>query len=243
MTTAHHFLFKHPLFTDKSTAKGVPFKKSIYFLWYEHLRRNTDYKHYCQTKKGTKQIAMLYEDFGDIHAQRFKAWWRSNGAELFSEPNKDITRVETLTKGDEVSESAYVLTLAIPIKKQQEWVERQISKQISQQKKKLGLTGRGTPPSDANYKIAMKNPNIKALIKGLEVWDAHQSNPKLSYVELAKKFGFFREGLKDKTRNDAVLRQRVYRSLLATQQIIDNTGKGIFPVHSTRSKPKRSARG
>ena len=46
---------------------------------FEWVRRNEEYKAYCEKEKETKAIAELYEDLGDIHTVGFKSWWRKTG--------------------------------------------------------------------------------------------------------------------------------------------------------------------
>src|ERR1700676_4105430 len=82
-----HFLFKHPLFRKPHTALGIEWRKSVYYLWWEFLRRHEGYRKTCE-QGGNGQYARLYADFGDIHASDFKGWWRTGdrGASLFAEP-------------------------------------------------------------------------------------------------------------------------------------------------------------
>ena len=123
---ALHFIYKHPLFGKrKETQSGVWFERSVYFLWFEYLRRNEKYKAYCEKKKGTKTIAKLYEDFGDIHSVEFKSWWKETGRYLFCE-QVDLERVEEISSTKEYREyqADDVLTLAIPINKNVAWLKQ-----------------------------------------------------------------------------------------------------------------------
>jgi hypothetical protein len=80
-------MFKHPLFRAKKTASGVSWENSIYYLWWEFLRRHDGYKHTCKNG-GKGKYAKLYEDFADVHGGSFKDWWTkaARGVRLFAEP-------------------------------------------------------------------------------------------------------------------------------------------------------------
>ena len=91
------------------------YENSVYYLWFEFLLRNEAYKRYCETKKGTKQIANLYKDFGNIHNTTFKEFWNSK-SDLFCEQN-DLERVEEITTAKQLSNSKtkYLLNISMPI--------------------------------------------------------------------------------------------------------------------------------
>ena len=236
-----HFLYKHPLFTKAKSGSGVKYQNCVYYLWFEYLLLNEEYKQYCETKKGTKAVAKLYEDFGDIHNTTFQKWWRTTGQELFCE-RLDLERVEEITKNTQ-SNSEYVLNLAIPLNKQVAWIEKQISKKVKDRRKELGVVGRGAGISTAKYPIHTTNPDIKALQKGLEIW--RESQRGLSAVQVANKLRKYFPAKDLPFENDRSNRQMVWRLKKATQQIIDNTAKvqlnrrgeralGVFPKHKAR---------
>ena len=77
----------------KGRLKGVGTTQSIYYLWFEYLKRSEKYKKACANNgKGMKKI---YNDFGDIFQYKTDAmgytdvndfyfkWWEKRGAELF----------------------------------------------------------------------------------------------------------------------------------------------------------------
>ena len=82
-----HFVHKHPLFTSKKSTQGLPWNESVYYMWWEFLRRHEGYMRTCENG-GTGRYSSLYEDFGDVHSADFKTWWSKNdrGARLFAEP-------------------------------------------------------------------------------------------------------------------------------------------------------------
>jgi hypothetical protein len=84
--TARHFPYQHPTFGTKSNpAESSRITRSIYYWWWEFLRRHEGYKQTCEGR-GEGQYATLFTDFGDVHAADFREWWNRYGAELFAEP-------------------------------------------------------------------------------------------------------------------------------------------------------------
>ena len=65
----------------------MPWDNSIYYLWWEFLRRHDGYKKTCENG-GDGKYAELYADFGNVHEATFKEWWTKDGrgARLFAEP-------------------------------------------------------------------------------------------------------------------------------------------------------------
>jgi len=244
---ALHFIYKHPLFGKRTkTQSGIRFDRSVYYLWFAYLRRNEKYKAYCETKKGTKTIAKLYNDFGDIYSVEFKMWWRETGRWLFCEQG-DLERVEEITSTKEFKEydSNNVLTLAIPINKNVGWLKQQISNKISLKREEYGAGSRETA-STSIYPLHT-TPDIPSLIKALRVWDEYTEGNKQrklkgertrSLVEVA--IALDREN-EEKEEYDDIggigdesKRQLVWRLNKTATLLIENVGKGNFPQHNVR---------
>ena len=69
----------------KKRVRGVPYSQSIYFLWFEYLKRSEKYKRACAAKgRGMKK---LYADFDNVFeyegAAGFWKWWSERGHILF----------------------------------------------------------------------------------------------------------------------------------------------------------------
>jgi hypothetical protein len=244
---ALHFIYKHPLFGKRTkTQSGIRFDRSVYYLWFAYLRRNEKYKAYCETKKGTKTIAKLYKDFGDIYSVEFKMWWRETGRWLFCEQG-DLERVEEITSTKEFRkyDSDNVLTLAIPINKNVGWLKQQISNKISLKREEYGAGSRETA-STSIYPLHT-TPDIPSLIKALRVWDEYTEGNKQrklkgertrSLVEVA--IALDREN-EEKEEYDDIggigdesKRQLVWRLNKTATLLIENVGKGNFPQHNVR---------
>ena len=65
----------------KTSVKGVPTTDSIYYLWFEYLKRSEKYKTACANNG--KGMSKLYKDFGNVFeyegVEGFWRWWRERG--------------------------------------------------------------------------------------------------------------------------------------------------------------------
>ena len=127
-----HFTFKHPLFKRQKSASGEWWEHSVYYLWWEFLRRHEGYKKTCEID-GKGKYAKLYDDFGNVHGVTFKEWWTKGGrgARLFSEPPlSNSVMVVHPTDIDALSESwksGAVLVVAIPLALRKRFIIRKFS--------------------------------------------------------------------------------------------------------------------
>jgi hypothetical protein len=95
-----HFLAKHPTFGTKHNRKSLSYQqRSPYYWWWACLRRNDDYLKCCE-RKGKTKLSALYEDFGDVRDDNFKAWWDENGVALFGEKPSNIKLRELNDKNE-----------------------------------------------------------------------------------------------------------------------------------------------
>jgi len=244
---ALHFIYKHPLFGKRTkTQSGIRFDRSVYYLWFAYLRRNEKYKAYCETKKGTKTIARLYNDFGDIYSVEFKMWWRETGRYLFCETT-DLERVEEITSKQEYEEyqAEDVLTLAIPINKNVAWLRQQISNKISLKREEYGAGSRQTA-STSIYPLHT-TPDIPSLIKALRVWDEYTDGNQQRKLKGERKRSLLEVAiaLDKRSRQQRELddiegdweisaKQMMFRLNKTAKQLIENVGKGNFPQHNAR---------
>jgi len=219
---------------------GVWWEDSVYYLWFEYLRRNERYKTYCETKKGTKGIKKLYEDFGDIHSTDFKQWWRKTGSVLFCE-QVDLERVEEITNTNDYQryQANEVLMVAIPTHKELGWLKQQVDDKIRKHRTRTG-TSKQQVGSTAIYPLHT-TPDPQALKMALRVWDEYtagnkervaQGQRKRSQMEIANL-------LYKRKRHEAgdweeSAKQMVFRYNKTATHIIENVGKGIFPKHNAR---------
>ena len=239
-----HFTSPHPLFLKTKTPSGVHWKKSIYYLWWEYLRRNEDYKKACkQQSKG--KYARLYRDFGDVHATDFKTWWtkEGRGVKLFAEPavpmtvdTLSIVELKVLAAGWDPN-SLLVITIPLNLPK------RHISKRVAAMLKKYHPRKRGQQmlkESKARYRITHKF-NFNALKTALELYDYKLANPTAKLWEIAQKYNMGKtltaaelalpRGSKDSEvgYKKNAMSVAVSQKLKKAKSIIKNVGLGKFP--------------
>lgn len=233
-----HFMFKHPLFRKAETGSGVRWDESVYYLWWEFLRRHEGYKRTC-ADTGAGKHAKLYADFGDVHATDFRAWWTKGdrGARLFAEPAMPMS-VEAVNLSDlerlrDHWSDESLLVIAVPLMLRKRFIERRISELLrARHTRKRGQ--RQYRESRALYPIATQfNPhNLRTVLK---VYDLHTAQPSLKLWEIAQAVKFTTtlddderargEGVNKK----AVMSVAVSRKLRQAREIIENVGKGRFP--------------
>ena len=237
-----HFIYKHPIKSQNKKLKGVFYKESVYYFWFEFLKRNEEYKAYCETKEGTEEIAKLYTDFGNVHNYEFMNWFNEIGADLFRE-KADSERVEEITSSEMLNtESEYVLNLQIPLNKRTKWLQQQIEKKLKVARKKFDKRKKDTDANEstAKYSLCTKRASVKELERYLVVYDYVQENPKAKSAEIAyvlNKRLMKKGGIKNRLENSKTWeaqRQMIYRMKKTAKQIVANTAKGKFPLHSVR---------
>ena len=91
-------------------------EESIYFMWFEYLKRSKKYETACQNNGvGMEQ---LFADFGNVYECEFVDWWAERGSDLFAE--REIERNVGFLDMDEVLdrksaiESGELKLIAIP---------------------------------------------------------------------------------------------------------------------------------
>jgi hypothetical protein len=155
--------------------KGAPsWKCSVYYYWWEYLRRHDGYRQTCESA-GRGKYADLYADFGNVHGGDFWDWWTEH-AELFAEPPIRHVSVE-----HSVSTDQNTLTFSVPLENKLSVSMKQIRRLLEPQVQKAA---RKKTQSLAKYPVATK-PVLRTLHEHLSVWDAKQQNPTAHDSELA----------------------------------------------------------
>ena len=237
-----HFTFKHPLFRAQKTATGVKWQDSIYYLWWEWLRRHEGYRQTCEDD-GVGKYGKLYADFGDVHGVDFKTWWNTGerGARLFAEPGVVVT-VSELSSADifkmkDSWDDASQIIIAIPLA----FPKRAIIKRIREILKKRHVRKRGQrlmKESKALYPISAQF-NFHSLKTALDVYDLHSQKRGLKQWEIAQELRFTttlkenelgKRGSAGATDKKAAMSVAVSRKLAQAKRIIDGVGRGQFPA-------------
>lgn len=216
-------------------------KCSVYYYWWEYLRRHDGYKRTCE-RGGTGKYAALYKSFGDVHASSFTDWWWSHfhiftfvsDAQRFSgksQPHIEFPGV-FLHVGYAKSKSEMMSSARDEIMKlRQRELNEELEKAIE-------------------FKPAAR-PVLKSLHQHLLAWDAKKLHPDLDDADLCDVAGLEVSlpydpkeiaelkaegaGVGDLERaNRRAKMLTVQRHLRIAQQYIDNVVLGQFPLRKGR---------
>jgi hypothetical protein len=233
--------------------KGAPaWKCSVYYFWWEYLRRHEGYRQCCE-QGGKGEYAALYADFGDVHAHDdFWRWWSKEGhSELFCEPTARQIYVLDEKGRFDPTVSHDTLILSVPLEVRTAYLVKGFRSVLKQQDARARAA---RSVSRARYPVATK-PVLTSLYQHLIVWDARKENPKLKLYELydlvhAQAGLYVSERVEGETVAELrklelnynnvlrTVRQRkaniVQRHLRIAEQYILNTGLGRFPLRESR---------
>ena len=176
--------------------KGTWCTDSIYYLWFEYLKRSKNYKKACgyevemtkeeqeaykkwrafkgtKTKKSTEKIL---SDFGDIHAYEgvdgFWDWWKERGQYLFGiEPINQLESFASVADvnsiADKVEDGTFKL-VAIPTNIKMGTIKRRLNKLLKE------MTVTPTDEQRAAYFIEQPKIDVKSLRSCLLAYDLSQ---------------------------------------------------------------------
>lgn len=224
---------------------------SVYYYWWEYMRRNERYQLICrwhaardeaQLRSTTEFERQLYADFGDVHATDFREWWVDH-FQLFA--SGQMVSVTTDATGEPVEEITMLQVagrmerLTIPRLFTQATAFHYVDEILIRYREvsaKYGAWGRYVLPTLQTH---------------LDVWDAKLANPSAHDAEIADIAGLTVEhgydeaeiarlkadGLVVKDLERIVRRAKqlaVQRHLRIARQYIDNLMTGWFPMRSKR---------
>jgi hypothetical protein len=217
-------------------------KCSVYYYWWEYLRRHEGYRVTCERVGKGPSCAELYKSFGNVHDGDFHQWWWSHlhlftfvsDAQRFGESSKFYKEYEGvfLHVGYSRSKTEMIANARTELMKlPQRLLNEELKKSI-----------RFTPAA---------RPVLKSLHQHLLAWDARLQNPELGDAELCDFAGLDvklpydleaisqikEEGSGWKYMEKANRRAKtltVQRHLRIARQYIDNVALGKFPLRSCR---------
>ena len=158
----------------KTSVKGVPTTDSIYYLWFEYLKRSEKYKTACANNG--KGMTKLYKDFGNIFeyegVEGFWGWWTDRGQYLFGiKPLQqigdfaDVDDVIAIRK--QVEEGEYKL-VAIPTNLTKTTIKKRLNKLIAQ------MEVNPTAEQTTKYSISQTKVDVASLQSCLMAFDLKQ---------------------------------------------------------------------
>lgn len=248
------FIYAPPLLgkrpSKRSSSPFPPFnnaptwKTSVYYYWWEYLRRSETYKKTCEAK-GKGKLSELYADFGNVFEEKeteqetFWTWWKEH-AHLFWEPSaRKLERVSELTSPVEDDE----LVLRIPLELRGTHIINNIRRLLRENAEQV-KKARGS--SRAKYPVQTR-VGLNRLHRYLEAYDAKKANPKMSNHKIADLIGIevaqevdgltidmLKQEKMDYTGLEYILNRRKTQAvgslLKAANEYISNVEKGLFPL-------------
>ena len=257
MARFHFHNNNHPVFRAKaSERKGKPVKESIYWYWWQALRRSEKYKIAC-AKNGTG-MKKLFDDFGDIHAfpnrvEGFEKWWRQKreaygdkdnnlGAYLFGEPplSYDVQLltakdVQQLANGWDQKQQAL---LSIPLQLPKDEIKRRLKRVLANiPNRKDTDAKKWKGQSHALYKVAEgyrytaseeKKGPLWTIQRAFEFYDELAKDPKQTKWKLAWELDEANDVLSWGATEPNYMVYASRRKKLA-EDLIEGAEQGIFP--------------
>ena len=234
---SRHFPYKHPTFgTVKNPKTPSHWKVSVYYWWYEYLKRNAEYRKTC-LQEGKGKYSKIYEHFGDVTVLDFKAWWTDNnrGAVLFADPPVPAIRVLSTVDGDETPlKRDNVLILEVPMDLPINFLIKNFRKIVS--KRHGGKRGNRQGASSKALFQAKGKIDVPFLEIALTCWDARNRDPKKPLWQIGQEIGIGGENritLSDTaaaiTDKKNILGATVSRYIRKATRMIQLTGEGRFP--------------
>ena len=235
--TLRHFPYQHPTFgTAKNPKTSSHWNVSVYYWWYEYLKRNADYRKTCASN-GKGKCSKVFEHFGDVTKQGFKEWWSDDdrGARLFAEPPTPTIRV---VSPEDVEEGGFqrenTLILEVPLDLPINYLVRNFREVVS--KRHTGKRGKRQSLSSKAMFQAKGKIDVGFLEIALMVWDAKSADQKKPLWQIAQDLGIAGTHkivagdspavIADKKNILAATASRYFRK---ANEMIKRAGEGRFP--------------
>jgi hypothetical protein len=243
------FLAIYPLLgTKHKPSPQRSLERSAFFWWWAYLKRNNEYLQCC-ADGGVGRLAKLYEDFGDVRSDDFRAWWGGSlkrGAKLFAEERHEWTvkKIDAALDWDSTWGSN-VLVVAVNKEIGRRDLQRFFAKLLANEHEgKRGRKAMGKVTTSAKYPL-YRNFSVYNLKRMLMVYDtviANEALPKSEQKPLWKIGEELKllpsalpqrgDNLYDTRRNHNTLTMTVSRYVGTAKRIISNTSNGEFPNSS-----------
>jgi hypothetical protein len=236
---ARHFPHRSPRFgTQHNPKPSYHWEDTFYYWWWRYLKHNQDYLKTCASD-GNGPCASLYEDFGDVRPDDFKAWWIKDwrGARLFAEPALP-EKERILHPGDPIPPPEEAFSVCFPLSLSKEFMERSFKQMLKKLEYHQGRVGfQDSKRSRAKYQV-QGNSTVPSLRKGVLIYELHLESPELKLWEIGnciagvcddQKITVKGSGLSADVDAKKILAAAVSRYLKKTKRSIERTGQGMFP--------------
>ena len=155
----------------KRRVKGTWATDSIYYLWFEYLKRSEKYKKACANNG--KGMTKLYKDFGNIFeyegVEGFWRWWNERGQLLFS--TKPLSNIDAFFSIDDIEDykteidKGQILLLPIPTSGSREVIKKSVNKLIDE------IDIQKDKEHKPQYEVESQKVDVKGLQKALLAHD------------------------------------------------------------------------
>lgn len=238
---------------EEEVPKGVPITDSIYYWWFEYLKRSEKYKMACA--KDGKGMKRLYGDFGDIFSYKndisgftnkheFWRWWEERGPELFGgNLIKQITGFvnfeDAMSLQSDIENGSYKL-IAVPTNLKKSVIRQEVGSLITSLKVKDVRT---EEIAGTKYRVSNARVDVKSLKLCLSAYDLKMTGMgnREIYAELHS------DKLTDEEKEWAVEDRRGIRGVFedwetAEPENIDNIDSDVLYKQSKEEKVEEKKR-
>ena len=241
-TRQRHFPYQHPTFGTARNPKTASYwKRSVYYWWWEYLRRSEDYRK-TVTSDGDGPLSDLYRDFGDVINTDFKTWWSTDerGAFLFAQPPARSIRVVDGETG--FLQESNTLVIEIPLELPKSHLAKRF-RQILAERHDGKAGHRYVNVTGPKYPVTGK-VDVKFLEVALQVWDLRKQEPAKplwqigNELRVGSRLNHIKRDDKGASLTDKknVLAATTSRYLRKADTMINNVGRGVFPSSSSLNK-------
>jgi len=234
------YFYPPPVFEVNGKATGPEaWQESIYYWWWEFLRRHDSYKGYCQNKEYRwlhTDLAQPYQYIGNIHSIPFDKWWKKFGSMLFREPTwrnqfleipySELHRYSTL---DHEHHKFLMIPVSTHSKLQLKALFHEYLTRVHPTKPGQRLT-----KVSRSHFVVVGRPNITALKRLLRIDDFRKSNPSFKQWRIGWECEEYKlsdddieQGLDDVIKNR--LSARVSNDYNKFDCLVENALRGTFP--------------
>ena len=212
-------------------------EQSVYYWWYEYLKRNERYMRCCESG-GKGRLAHLYRDFGDVFAVTFSHWWQAGnrGERLFAEPLAPLKlrELRTVEEWKEEWTRESVMVVAVPLTEPKRRLKRWFDELLM--RRHAGRPGVPTKLNSESLYPEHTTFSVLALDQMLMVYDLKLKEPDLTNAELGQRLRLVLTAMPKKTDGEVLAKKKrntmsatVSRYLKKANAYIENTALGKFP--------------
>lgn len=196
---------------------------SVYYFWWAFLKENQAFRqgHLLDPSTPEGRVARHFRDVGTMN---FPNWWINVGRFLFAEPRDEGIRVEAPPVAPEAIKERVLLS--VPFNGD---IERTLSEMRTVLSAAFSAQGLDAGPSRARFPVLLTSP-LHSLYRRYQVFRARRDNPDLTLHEVGLIAGLLPNGPLEDFDVRRVLAATTSRYLKEATFIVEQVGRGLFPV-------------